>query len=623
MLFLLFSIFSVSEYQIPNDFNFRVGTRNGWFGLKSRFDGESGYVRKINTKEDLVTLVSKRRDVPEVLFLSDALVNQDTFNLLNQKYEPHKFLVGIIVYTTDGTSETSTESKFPNKDQSCYESDFEWNPWGNGEQYKQYDYPILYPIPRVSEQLLEYLNQDGDKAGAYIKLRMQPRGNAQKCLKDDTCDVIGGLSMIGSFNDVLTGDGVWAIASMDAFGIAPYAQVGADYSISGFVALLGALQSLKNLDWENADRPLRFGFFDAEEIGYLGSDRFLTEIEDFKCNSWSNTSTHAQCQEPLRADLEFTEMKISEIQTVVEIKNVGLAQDDTKLYAHTMHKDTDKQFISQISSKVTAPLTITEVDETKTPGIPPSSTHSFIKHNPSIQHVVFTGHEAQFINKNVGKPSDNQYDPKYITNAATVTARTLASLCFDSISETDLNTITANETFITSVMQGFVGAYNDSQVLHEVFNTTSLATDHASIYSQLYNGYVYYLKQQLIERVLKDVVATNVTDVECSSDSDCASIFDKDQYCSTEGKCEQSLIRGHPAYSLAFEYDLEEYQFYIKRDNYPVMTEAVWQDTDFRYILLPSFWVGRICIGFGVALWLLLCIGGATFWNWNLKFLKK
>ena len=387
--------------------------------------------------------------------------------------------------------------------------------------------------------------------------------------------------------------------------------------------MLGALESLKGLDWETANRPLRFGFFDAEEIGYLGSDRFLTEIEEFTCNQWRNSSTQAACQEPLRTNLEFTEMQINEIQTVVEIKNVGLAQDNTRLYAHTMHKEADKQFVADIAAKVTAPLIITDVDDTKTPGIPPSSTHSFIKHNSAIKHVVFTGHEAQFINKNIGKPSDNQYDPTYITNAATVTARTLASLCFDAITSEQLNGITANETFITSLMQGFVGAYNDSVVLQEVFNTTSLATDHASLYAQLYNGYVYNMKQQLILNVMKDVVATNVTDIECSTNDDCASVFDKDQFCSTSKRCEQSLLRGHPAYSLAFEYNTGTNQFYIKRDNYPVMTEAVWQDVDFRYILLPSFWTGRIAIGFGVVLWLFLCIGGATFWNWNLKFLKK
>ena len=106
---------------------------------------------------------------------------------------------------------------------------------------------------------------------------------------------------------------------------------------------------------------------------------------------------------------------------------------------------------------------------------------------------------------------------------------------------------------------------------------------------------------------------------------DIQSVFDRDQYCSDEGKCEKSILRGHPAYSLAFEFNTKDSVFYIARDDpkYPAMTETRWATVDIRYINLPSFLIGRITTGAGIILWLALAFGGAAFWNANLKVLKK
>lgn len=618
MLNLLFSLF---EYQIATDFNFRVGTRNSWFGPATKFAGSSGYIRKVDNKEQLDSLLSKKRSEPEVIFIPDFMLCEETTNAITTKYEPKKFLVAVFVYTTDEKSVHSTESKFPNKEYSAYTDNFEWNKYGNGEQYSKYDFVIFYPIKRISDQILEYIKEDGESAGIYVKSRMNMRDNAEKCLKDGTCDVMGGTSVIGTFGKTLTGPGVWAIASMDTFGIVPYAQVGADYSISGYIATLAALQSLKDLDWKNAKRPLRFAFFDGEEIGYLGSERFLYELDNFECNSMYNGESGSYCKEPLRVNLDFQNMSTQEIETVIEVKNVGLKEDETKVFAHSMRNDESVNLINDIKTKVTAPLTIEEASS-DTPGIPPSSMNSFVKINKTIGHIVFTGHKREFINKNIGTPKDNEYDPEYIAKVATVEARTLASLCFDS---PDVSTIEANETFVDSLMKGFVGAYNDSKVLKELFNATSLSTDHVSMYSGVYNGYSYGAKQLTIFRVLQDIISSNTTDINCSSDSDCTSYFDSDGHCSRDKKCEKSIIRGYPAYSLAFEYSLDDKEFYIKRHNssYPVMTETRWSNVDVRYVNLPSQWIGRVSIGVGIVLWLLLAMGGAAFWNHNLKVLKK
>ena len=626
----------MSVYQIPTDFNFRIHERNGWFGPMTKFDGKSGFIRLISTENELNSLLSDKRKNPEVLMISDALLNEKTIDLINSKYHPSTSLLGIFVYTTN-TSDSSVASKFPNKQQSAYSSDFVWNPYGNGEQYFKYDYPIFYPPKHVSDQLLQYIERDGDRAGIYINLVMKGRGNAEFCLKfygdsDHMCDPIGGTSLYGSFDDKMSGNAaVWLISSMDAFGIAPYGQVGADYSISGFVASLAALDSLKELNWEDAQKTLRFAFFDAEEIGYTGSQRFLAEIDGkFQCKDIQKDETKnvTYCNDPERENLDFMNIKMSEIDSVIEIKSVGLHSSDTEIYAHTQKTDSEKDFVTQINE--TLPNSENDLklqfSDDSLPGIPPSSTHSFLRLKNDLRHIVLCGHKAEYINQNIGKLSDNVYDSEYITKAATLTARTLASLCFgDKISTQELNEIEANFTLVDGLMYGLVNAPNDSVVIRDLFPNSILATDHVSLYCGVYYGLYYSFKHLLVENILKDTIQTNLTDTNCTYDVNCSDIYGVDWKCSRDGFCEKSLIRGHPAYSLALEYNKETKKYYVSNtsEELPLYAETQWTKSDIKYVLLPSLMAGRLSIGIGILMWTILSIVCIRLWRYNIELLKK
>ena len=628
MISLIF--FLLSAMQIPTDFNFRIHKKNGWFGPETKFDGKSGYIRKIQNEKELNEFLAKKRGAPEVLYIPDAMLNEKVTDLITQKYNPLKFLQAVFVYTTN-TSETSCASKFPNKQQSSYSSDFVWNPYGNGEMFFKYDFPIMYPPKRVSDALLKLVEKDGDKAGIYIDLVMKGRSGIEYCLKyygdedKHMCDPIGGLSLYGSFDEKIAGNqAVWLISGIDSFGIVPYAQVGADYSISGFVATLAAIDSLKNLKWKEAAKTLRYAFFDAEEVGYLGSERFLSEIENFKCNDGKNNE--GNCSDPVRPNTEYTKIKLSEIDSVIEVKNVGLHSNENEIYAHTQKTDAEQQFVESVKESLgeATPLKIESPSE-KVPGIPPSSTNTFLRHKNDIKHIVFTGHKGEFINKNIGKPSDNVYDSDYITKSATVVARTVASLCFPEITKEQLNEIQANFSVVDSLMNGFVNAPNDSELIHELFPNASLPTDHVSLYSGIYAGYSYKLKHRIIERFLKDIVATNVTNVNCTSDNDCSSLWPSDGKCSRSKVCERSMIRPHLAYSMAIEYSNKNHKFVITNntDAYVNFAETQWTHSDIKYVLLPSPSVGRVSIGLGIVILAVTTYFGVSLWNSNLEHLKK
>jgi len=621
MLFLLTSIFA--HIQIPADINFRINTRDGWIGPKTKFEGTSGYAVIANSTTVLSTILEAKRKVPEVICIPISMVKKDVLTSIQEKYHPKQFLQAVFVYP-DNNSVTSSAPRFPNKNQSCYQSDYEWNPYGNGEELFKYDFPMFYPPKAYGTYLINKIIADGSKAGFFVQVHMYSRGSIENCLEEGLkfgrqCDIIGGLSLIGSFNENLTGKSVWAITNFDSFGIFPYGQIGADYSISGYVTLLSALESLKSLDWKAAKKNLRFAFFDAEETGYMGSSRFINDIKSFDCKTWVN-DTSVYCKSPYRTNMEFMNMSIDDFESIVEVKSVGLCENCNTLYAHTMKTANSTDFVNDIKSKVSSPLSI-QFSSAGTPGIPPSSTHSFIKELPSIPHVVFTGYSSQFINQNVGKPSDSNYNISYIVNASTTLARTLASLCFDT---PDLNSINVNYSIVDELMKAFVEAPYDSQYVRNLLSTYTIPKDHVSLYSNVYKGYSYDLKHRVVEELLKDVIATNVTSINCTYNVNCTKYFGQYGYCSNAGVCESSKMLGHPAYSMGVEKDETSQAWKVVNNDYryPLMAESVWSSVDVKYVLLPNYWIGRITFGLSCIVTVSLCIISYMYWNNTMSEIK-
>lgn len=65
-----------------------------------------------------------------------------------------------------------------------------------------------------------------------------------------------------------------------------------------------------------------FGFWAGEAWGYLGSKRFVYDITNFQCNEQSGT----QCLDPFQDSLEFQNIKIDKIHSIVELGQIGKLQ---------------------------------------------------------------------------------------------------------------------------------------------------------------------------------------------------------------------------------------------------------------------------------------------------------
>lgn len=619
-LLMFFYLLGLSlSSQFPADFLFRMHDHDGWFGPKTLFDGYSGHLLRIPDDVNLENFFSKPRSRPEVLVIPMALLTVTDLDKIISLYKPRPYLQGFIVIPND-TLVISPDVPFPNKQYSSYQppEDFKWNPVATSMVTQKYEFPIVYPPQSEVKNLIEHMKYYGSKAGVYLRIYMLSRGNSKRCLKDESCQFLGGLTLYGSFGKDYGSvnekqKAVWAIASYDSYGLFPYAHVGADYSISGFITLLGAIESFKDIDWTKAKRPLRFAFFDGEEVGYLGSTKFLRDVtEPFNCQKRDGNT----CLQPYRLDFGFESVSPDDFGTVIEVKSVAKAKN---LYVHTNRNGKGLN----ISLPATDSTLSVEMADQSLPGIPPSSVNTFIKKFPDIEHAVLTSYKGKFPTDNrYGSPSDVEYNSDDITKASQTLVKILYDLCgIDSGNPVP----TVNKTIISELMKGFVTNPSSSDYMQSLFPNSRLPTDHVSLYSGPYNEYTLDLKQLVVKEVLADTLATanNVTSIKCTSNDQCSNLG---LACSSKlGVCINYTMNMHPAYSDAFEWDEDKWEMKVVNESkaLPFECEANWDSPDLQYITLPALWTGRITAGIGILLWVVLAILLNIFWNYNLNFLQK
>ncbi|KAH0793894.1 nicastrin [Histomonas meleagridis] len=606
MLTILFS-FSLSSTQFAADFVFRTHHRDGWNGTNTKYDGHSGIALLLTDSivSDLDKFFQKNRKEPEIVVVPLQYATSSILNKIQTIYKPKPFLQGFVILANDD-ADISPGVPFPNKAYSCYQTNdtFQWNPKADSLQNQKFDVPVIYPSHSTTEQIYEHIRQNGEKAGFYLNNFMISKGNDVSCLSEGNCKPIGGISMYGSFTNNYNSSSIWAITSFDTYGLIPYGSTGSDYSISGFVTLLAAIELFQGVNWSEAKHQLKFAFFEGEENGYLGSEKFVTDITNFKCQV--GTSGSNTCREPPRSDMGFLDVFLDNISAIVEIRQDATSSN---LYAHSMpssHNFVDTEVLPNQDHILVANRSL--------PGIPPSSTHTFLKRNPNMKHVVLTGFRGQYPTDNrYGSPSDVLYDAVLIANHSLSLARTLAKLCGVTLVKDEVNVSLINE-----IMGLFVTNISAAPYVNEVIMSkqgATLPTDHISLYGGVFNGYTLSLKHVFVREYLKEIIAYNVTDINCSTNNDCANW--SMECAPRKNVCVSAQFNYHPAYSNAYEYKVSSGKFEVvnNSDALPRMTEADWKTTDFQMTMFSTSRTGRVTVGIGILLWIGLSVLFSFCWN--------
>lgn len=363
---------------------------------------------------------------------------------------------------------------------------------------------------------------------------------------------------------------VMGIAGIDSNALFHARATGADSAVSGTVALLGAATALAQLDSSvlaTFDKQLAFGFFQGESWGYLGSKRFVQEVQAFSCQKKSGDNA---CAEPYKYSLAFTNMSLSRIAALLEAKQVGAAQAD-QLYFHTE--------AGQVGNPADILATLQEVAQeiqiqasvypAGAQGIPPSSTHSFLLARPEIPAVVVTDHAATYANTFYDSDFDgfSNLNPEMVCNAATLLARTMYDLAASS-STPGPGDLAVDCELVFELLDCLVKNIS-CDLANELlgFTGASQYSKYVGVFDWLYG---IEITSKFIHDFLVPIVAYDYSEEDtCNAKNACPD----NQIC-INTTCYSSSVYYHDAFSTAFEYGYGDSEWKIVDSSQPLYSES-------------------------------------------------
>ncbi|XP_043695678.1 nicastrin [Telopea speciosissima] len=531
---------------------------------------------------------------------------------------------GVLVESGAVIQGFSPVENFPQAKFAPYTSlNYEWNPVGSGIMLKRYDFPVFL-LSQDSTPVLEEMaikNQKNEKAYAVnvaeFDLVMQTTKvgthNSESCLKEQSCLPLGGYSVWSSLPPINISTSkqpkpiLLTVASMDSASFFRDKSFGADSPLSGMIALLAAVDALSRIDGINAlSKQLVFMVFTGEAWGYLGSRRFLAELE-----------MHTDAVNGLNDTL---------IELVLEIGSVGkgFSEEVNSFFTHTagdssMLNETLNAFQLARGSLASKSITISTANSSN-PGIPPSSLMAFLRKNLSAAGVVLEDFDTAFINKFYHSHLDDlsNINSSAIVAAASVVARTLYILASDDkdLATSVLSSINVNSSLIEELLGclltcepglscGLVNDYITPTSTCPNYYVGVLLGEPSSMPYREYAGDISrFLWNFLAERTSTPLENTSST---CSSD--CNNVGEVCIKAETAGMgvCVISTTRYVPAYSTRLKFDSGMWKLLPLNSSDdmemvdPVWTESFWNVIGLRVYAVQSATYDGIVLLAGIA----------------------
>ncbi|KAH7679830.1 nicastrin protein [Dioscorea alata] len=333
----------------------------------------------------------------------------------------------------------SPVEKFPQAAFAPYQSlNYEWNPTGSGIMWNSYDFPVFLLSEKSASIVHEIVIKNMKDNTAYLTdvaefdLVMQTTKvgthDSESCLKEGSCLPLGGYSVWSSLPPInISSLGppkpiLLTIVSQDSASFFRDKSIGADSPLSGLIALLAAVDALSNIgSLDKLQKQLVFAVFTGEAWGYLGSRRFLHELD-----------IGTDGLKGLNGTL---------IEQVLEIGSVGKGSGEgvTTFYAHTEVDSSKTKEMLNALQKASVSLGTDNVKmkraDASNPGLPPSSMMAFLRKNKSTSGVVLEEFDGSFSNKFYHSHLDN---PSNINSSSIAAAAILAARAIYILATGDL-----------------------------------------------------------------------------------------------------------------------------------------------------------------------------------------
>lgn len=501
----------------------------------------------------------------------------------------------------------SPTQKFPQAEFSPYQNtNYEWNPIGSGIMWNAYNFPVFLLSESSTLTLQEAATKNEKSKKAYtadvaeFDLVMQTTKagthDSESCLKERTCLPLGGYSVWSSLPPINVSSPdqskpvILTVASMDSASFFRDKSLGADSPISGLISLLAAVDALSHVDGlDDLTKQLVFIVFTGEAWGYLGSRRFLHELD-------------------LQSDA-VSGLNKSSIEMVIEIGSIGkgLNQGVNEFYAHTAGATSATNdtldALKRAQDSLKSEHIISSTANASNPGIPPSSLMAFLRKNSLTSGVVLEDFNSVFSNKFYHSHLDDMsnINSSAIVAAASLVARTLYILASDNknLSSSALTAINVN----VSLVQALMGCLLDCDpglscelVKNYISPTNTCPSHYVGVIqdepsSTPYLGYV-----DDVSRFLWNFLADRTSVPRENSSSTCAKgCRNKGEVCvraETDGKgvCVISTTRYVPAYSTRLKFDSGDWIVLPPNSSDPMgMVDPVWTESNWNAIGLRVY----------------------------------
>ncbi|XP_054799748.1 nicastrin-like isoform X1 [Prosopis cineraria] len=382
------------------------------------------------------------------------------------------------------------------------------------------------------------------------------------------------------------------MASMDSASFFRDKNLGAESPISGLIALLAAIDALSHVSGlGDLTKQLVFVVFTGEAWGYLGSRRFLLELD------MHSDAVHG--------------LNNSQIEMVIEIGSIGkgFSEGVHNFFAHTSGvssatNETLAALRHAQESLLPENIKITSPSDSN-PGIPPSSFMAFLKKNPAISGFILEDFDAVFTNKFYHSHLDDlsNVNSSAIAAAASLVARTLYILAIEKedLKDSALTAINVNASLVEELMGCLLTCDPglSCELVRSYISPSSACPSHyVGVFvdepsSTPYPGYINDVPR-FIWNFLSDKTSISKENGSTGCQQDCKS---RDEVCikaETDGKgvCVTSTTRYVPAYSTRLEYESGVWNVLPSNssDNMGVV-DQVWTESNWNTIGIQVYTV--------------------------------
>ncbi|KAI7753253.1 hypothetical protein M8C21_006781 [Ambrosia artemisiifolia] len=499
---------------------------------------------------------------------------------------------------------SSPDKKFPQAEFSPYQNNkFEWNPTGSGIMWGLYDFPVFLLSESSTQSLQEIAvkNENKDTYAAEVTefdLVMQTTKagthDSESCLREGTCLPLGGYSVWSALptENISSSSSkkpiILTVATMDSASFFRDKSLGAESPLSGMISLLAAVDALSQIEGlDKLSKQLVFVVFTGEAWGYLGSRRFLLELDQ-----------HTDA---------VNGIDITLIETVIEVGSVGKGYDQgvKTFYAHTAGvTSATNRTLSAIQkardSLGTESIKYSTASESN-PGVPPSSFMSFLRQNPNTPGVVLEDFDTSFTNKFYHSHLDNlsNINSSAIEAAASLVARTLYVLASNNkdLSDSSLNSVKVNTSLIDELLGCLLSCEPglSCELVTRYISPSSVCPSHyvgviQGDPSEPYIGYVGDVPR-FVWNFMADRTSGSLKNLgPCSENCSQTGGVCIKQEIDGKGVCVISTTRYVPAYSTRLKYESESWTVLPPNSSDPMgAADPVWTESNWNTIRLRVY----------------------------------